>query len=220
MIEISKIPTLAAQWHELHSSYMHSDAWGAKRAAVLARENNLCQGCRRAPATIVHHLTYDHWQSELLYELVALCESCHGQGHDRQRYAPGEAGVARVNEVAAQLLDYIKLHPGTSTELLAASLPDTADVRAAALDWLLRCFSVGRCPINGGHSRGWYALSEETRNNMHTELLCAEFGVPVTGPDAEALGHLCSLGFLEAETSSANKITYRLTTLGDRWRKG
>jgi hypothetical protein len=31
----------------------------------------------------VHHLNYDHWKDELLFELVALCFDCHRKVHNK-----------------------------------------------------------------------------------------------------------------------------------------
>lgn len=51
---------------------------------MLTRDNYLCQGCRVRRATQVHHLTYDHVGNEFLFELVAICETCHTRLHDKQ----------------------------------------------------------------------------------------------------------------------------------------
>lgn len=64
-----------------YSKYLQSDKWKAKRAKVMRRANNICEGCREAKATEVHHLTYIHLKDELLFELVALCHECHARCH-------------------------------------------------------------------------------------------------------------------------------------------
>jgi 5-methylcytosine-specific restriction endonuclease McrA len=64
-----------------YGEYLSTPAWRAKRQVVLDREGGLCQGCRSAKATQVHHLTYDHVFNELLFELVALCDACHETAH-------------------------------------------------------------------------------------------------------------------------------------------
>lgn len=73
-------------WAE-YSEYLQSPEWQTKRRIVLERDNYLCQACRRARATQVHHLTYKHKYREPLFELVAVCESCHDEitEMDRQR---------------------------------------------------------------------------------------------------------------------------------------
>jgi hypothetical protein len=65
-----------------HAEYLKSPAWRRKRSKVFERSGGLCEGCREQPAKEVHHLTYEHWQNELLFELVALCPVCHLLCHD------------------------------------------------------------------------------------------------------------------------------------------
>jgi 5-methylcytosine-specific restriction endonuclease McrA len=67
----------SAEWWQQYDAYLQTPAWRAKRAAVLERDDHLCQGCRKRAATQAHHLTYEHVGNELLFELVAICEMCH-----------------------------------------------------------------------------------------------------------------------------------------------
>lgn len=67
-----------------YATYLASETWRAKRAKVFDRANGLCEGCREQPATQVHHLTYKHIQEEFLWELVAICDGCHGRVHNEQ----------------------------------------------------------------------------------------------------------------------------------------
>lgn len=64
-----------------HDEYLRSMKWRQKREEVLKRANYVCEGCRKNRATQVHHLNYDHWQDELLWELVAVCRECHARAH-------------------------------------------------------------------------------------------------------------------------------------------
>lgn len=66
-----------------YSLYLVSTEWAVRRAAVLQRANNLCEGCGRARATQVHHLTYDRIFREMFFDLVAVCESCHRELHSQ-----------------------------------------------------------------------------------------------------------------------------------------
>jgi len=75
---------LQAERRAAHESYLKSPTWRAKRAKVMARAQGLCEGCREATAREVHHLTYEHWGAELLFELVALCEDCHERCHQKE----------------------------------------------------------------------------------------------------------------------------------------
>lgn len=65
----------------LHAEYLKTPKWQALRAKVLNRAKGICEGCGEKPATEVHHLTYDHWRDELLFELVAVCRDCHAKCH-------------------------------------------------------------------------------------------------------------------------------------------
>ncbi len=69
------------EWWKTYNRYLLTPAWRVKRAAVLERAANLCEGCRENKATQIHHLTYDHMGNELLFELVAICGDCHRRLH-------------------------------------------------------------------------------------------------------------------------------------------
>lgn len=68
-------------WHRDHSAYLKTPEWMARRDKVIRRAGGLCEGCGDKPATQAHHRTYDHWQNEFLFELLALCEECHSRLH-------------------------------------------------------------------------------------------------------------------------------------------
>jgi hypothetical protein len=68
-------------WFTEHNEYLNTDQWRSLRARVLQRSRGMCEGCGVGKATEVHHLTYDHWQDELLWELVAVCHHCHEKVH-------------------------------------------------------------------------------------------------------------------------------------------
>lgn len=64
-----------------HADYLTSPEWTERRSLVLDRANGLCEGCRKARASEVHHLSYRNWGNEFLFELVALCGDCHDRIH-------------------------------------------------------------------------------------------------------------------------------------------
>lgn len=70
-----------AEFDRWYSSYLLSPKWKQLRQRVLQRDNHLCQGCRRAAATQVHHLTYVRVGDELLFDLVSVCDGCHDRAH-------------------------------------------------------------------------------------------------------------------------------------------
>jgi len=65
------------EWFKQHNEYLQTDQWKAIRLKVLKRDNFLCQACLDAPATEVHHLSYNHWRFELMFELLSVCSNCH-----------------------------------------------------------------------------------------------------------------------------------------------
>lgn len=75
----------AAKFDDM-ADYYASEKWRAKSAAVLARDR-ICQACRGRPAQEAHHLTYDHWRDEPLFDLVGVCHPCHEKitAMDRRR---------------------------------------------------------------------------------------------------------------------------------------
>lgn len=77
-------------WPELYADYLKSQEWADRRERVLRRAGYRCEGCQDRPANEVHHLTYDHWGNEFLFELVAMCGECHSRwhGHPTRPKAP------------------------------------------------------------------------------------------------------------------------------------
>jgi hypothetical protein len=69
---------------ENYSEYLKSPEWEAQRRKVLNRANHICEGCLVAPATEVHHLTYDNIYNELAFQLVAICRACHATVHHKE----------------------------------------------------------------------------------------------------------------------------------------
>jgi len=71
-----------AEFFRWYGEYLKSPAWKAKREKVILRAQGLCEGCRDAPASEVHHLNYHNVGDELLFQLVAVCKSCHHRLHE------------------------------------------------------------------------------------------------------------------------------------------
>lgn len=74
-------------WWANYREYMRSDAWFDKRDRVLKRDNYICQACLKRKATQVHHLTYEHFGDEPLFDLESICKICHDHltNLDRER---------------------------------------------------------------------------------------------------------------------------------------
>lgn len=67
-----------------YEEYLQSEKWQWVRHRILSKAGGLCERCRTATATQVHHLTYVRLGNELDSDLQALCEPCH-EVADRQR---------------------------------------------------------------------------------------------------------------------------------------
>ena len=67
------------------AEYYSSEAWATKRKYRLRLNqklfNGLCEICFSAPATHIHHLTYERLHREYIFDLGAICESCHQDQH-------------------------------------------------------------------------------------------------------------------------------------------
>lgn len=62
--------------------YMQSSEWKNKRKLVLCRDDNTCQICGIKEVIFdVHHLSYDRFGNEYLFDLVTLCKNCHMSMH-------------------------------------------------------------------------------------------------------------------------------------------
>ena len=79
------------KWFADYSQYLQSPEWKLKRDAVFRRDGYMCQACLSAPAQQAHHLTYDHYGDEPLFDLVAVCIPCHEKitKMDRERRKNG-----------------------------------------------------------------------------------------------------------------------------------
>jgi hypothetical protein len=78
------------EWRRLYDQYLISPEWHRKRALVMKRAGELCEGCGQRRATQVHHLRYPRncwpgsaeWLAqEKLFDLRAICGTCHDDVH-------------------------------------------------------------------------------------------------------------------------------------------
>jgi hypothetical protein len=65
-----------------YQAYLQTEWWAKRRASVLERAGGVCEepGCE-APATQVHHLTYDRLAAERNSDLMAVCRKHHEEFH-------------------------------------------------------------------------------------------------------------------------------------------
>jgi 5-methylcytosine-specific restriction endonuclease McrA len=75
------------EWWAWYDGYLESDEWRQRRQRVLRRAGGVCEGCGERTANQVHHLTYDRVGGEMLFDLVAVCDSCHRRIHMNRKAA-------------------------------------------------------------------------------------------------------------------------------------
>ena len=71
------------RWWRAYDAYLESPQWRRRRELVLRRARSTCEGCGERRATQVHHLSYDRVSTEMLFELVAVCDRCHASIHNK-----------------------------------------------------------------------------------------------------------------------------------------
>ena len=76
-------------WWSGYTEYLKSESWRIKRKLVMRRAGGFCEGCGINPADQVHHTSYDHVghqdkEGEFLFELLAVCTSCHSRIHKKK----------------------------------------------------------------------------------------------------------------------------------------
>ena len=64
-----------------YEEHMNSKEWQKKRETVLMFWNYSCSICHSSINLHVHHRTYDRLGSELITDLLVLCEECHDLYH-------------------------------------------------------------------------------------------------------------------------------------------
>lgn len=81
----------SSEWWARYSAYLETPQWKSKRARVLERDGYVCQACLRREATQAHHLTYERVFNEPAFDLIAVCDACHGALHPHMEASNGQA---------------------------------------------------------------------------------------------------------------------------------
>lgn len=76
------------EWRDAASIYYVSDEWREKRDRVIRRAGGICEGCGIKDASQVHHVSYEHFGNEMLWELRAICRTCHESLHEHMQDQP------------------------------------------------------------------------------------------------------------------------------------
>jgi 5-methylcytosine-specific restriction endonuclease McrA len=82
-----------AEWWRRYNDHLASDRWRELRRLVMARCHGTCEGCGERPAVQIHHLTYERLGNEMLFDLVAVCMTCHETIHNRPIGQAGGGGM-------------------------------------------------------------------------------------------------------------------------------
>lgn len=83
-----------------YKQFMRSPRWRQIRAAKLDSVKGVCEDCKNAQATEVHHENYTRFGGdEFLSDLRALCRDCHGL---IQKTSKEHGGMWFSTRVAAQ----------------------------------------------------------------------------------------------------------------------
>lgn len=77
-----RLTTKREQHHDYELYINTSVEWQKRRALVLQRACNLCEACLISTASQVHHTDYDFLKDEVLFDLRAVCKSCHSKIHN------------------------------------------------------------------------------------------------------------------------------------------
>lgn len=69
-----------------YQEYLAHPRFRRIRAEAMQRANYLCQRCKRARATQVHHLRYPPWGTfDVVENLEPVCYTCHCQIHNKEK---------------------------------------------------------------------------------------------------------------------------------------
>jgi len=85
---------LNAKGHGTYGALLFDKRWIAKRAEIIARDQNACVICKGNESLQVHHRQYQfikalkQFKAPWDYEnhlMITLCERCHSKGHSKFR---------------------------------------------------------------------------------------------------------------------------------------
>jgi hypothetical protein len=94
-------------WWREYGAYLGSSEWLLRRVRIFHRCNRICEMCSSAPATQVHHLTYERVGEELDTDLLGVCGPCHDtMHHEWPNDAPAPASKARSQSAVPHALRY------------------------------------------------------------------------------------------------------------------
>jgi hypothetical protein len=71
--------------YRTYREYLRHPQFRAVRAQVMRRARSVCEVCKAAPASEVHHLRYPPWGTiDVPENLIAICHPCHCRIHHKE----------------------------------------------------------------------------------------------------------------------------------------
>jgi hypothetical protein len=74
-----------------YDAHIRSAEWSILRSKVMRRAGGVCEGCGDRRPTQVHHLTYERFGREMLFDVAAVCDACHEAIHEGREADGGAA---------------------------------------------------------------------------------------------------------------------------------
>lgn len=68
-----------------YDQYLQTTHWKLCRRAALHRDKHQCRDCWDDDNLQVHHLTYIRRGSELLHDVITVCDKCHRERHKNDK---------------------------------------------------------------------------------------------------------------------------------------
>ena len=66
-----------------YKSYLASSGWKLKAKEAKKAANHQCQLCASSQQLNTHHRSYENIGAEKPYDLIVLCQKCHGVFHEK-----------------------------------------------------------------------------------------------------------------------------------------
>lgn len=72
--------------YQTYEEYLKHPLYQIARSAAITRAGGICEKCRNAPVSEVHHLRYPAWGAfDTPTNLLAVCHDCHCKEHEKEQ---------------------------------------------------------------------------------------------------------------------------------------
>ncbi len=148
-----------------YQRYLCSREWGLLREQVWDRCGGVCERCRKAPMSHVHHLTYVRKYNERLDDLRGLCAPCHEYTHGRRKEDPRGIHVILSGIIQTRLNAIFVFDDGSSEHIRTVTFEDDAtDGRTKFLHSLVSITGGpkgDRCEVDECVGRSYFLNGED-----------------------------------------------------------